>query len=236
MSVIFPRLLAGLAILWVVRSVMWGPVAWTSPTSWVVATTTIGVGALVLLWRRGARVGAGLLLAGCLAEVWTRPTVDDEPALLLGWLAAIVLLTEDAPHERAFLLRVNTTTVYAFAAASKLNPSWLAGEGVLGMGVVEDVLGVGLARPFPWGAIVVETALAVGLWSRRGRAPIAVLGVAFHTTIVVAASTALADVLFLIVLNFALVASYGAYWVRSTTERSDVRVAGPGVGGARVAP
>lgn len=212
-----------------VRSVLWGPVAWSNDASWVVATSLIGIGAFLLALRR-VPWGAGVLLLGCLLEIVARPVVDDEPALLLAWLAAIVLLTEGAPHERAFLLRVNTTVVYAFAAASKVNPSWLAGEGVLGMAVADAVVGPSLSRVYPLTVVLVEALLAVGLWSRRSRAVVAVLGVTFHTGVLVTVSTALADVLFLVVLNFGLVASYLAFW--HPLARRDV-VLGPREGKAR---
>lgn len=212
MSVTFPRPLGSLAALWAIRSILWGPVAWASTTSWAVATALIGLAAVWLLAGRRDHLGAGALVLGCLTEIAARPMVDDEPALLLAWLGAIVLLTADAPYERAFLLRVNTTTVYVFAAASKVNPSWLSGEGVLGMGVAEDLLGDTLARPFPLMAIAVEAAVAAGLWFVRTRWPAAVLGVLFHVGIVAMVSTRLADVLFLIVLNFGLVIAYPAFW------------------------
>lgn len=212
MSLTFPRLLGALAGLWVVRSVLWGPVAWVSRESWLGATVLIALGAAWLLTARRSHWGAGVLVVGCIGEIMARPFVDDEPALLLAWLAAIVLLTGGAPTERAFLLRVNTTTIYVFAAASKVNPSWLAGEGVLGVGVVRDVLGPAVAAAVPLVAILVEASLALGLWFRRTRAATAVIGIVFHAAIVVTISTSFADVLFLTVLNFGLVAAYTAYW------------------------
>lgn len=180
MSVTFPRLLGLMAAVWTIRGLLWGPVAWSTAASWVVGVGLCGAAAVGLVAARSVRWAAALLAAACVVEMLARPIVDNEPAILLAWLAAIVLLTEGEPRERAFLLRVSTTTVYAFAAASKVNPSWLSGEGVFGMAAARDVLGESLAAAYPPAVILVEAWMAVGLWFGWTRRFTLALGLSLH--------------------------------------------------------
>lgn len=212
MSVTFPRLLGVLAAVWTCRGLLWGSVGWSTVWSWAVATGLCGVAAVWLLTAKHVRVGAALLTGACVVEMLARPMVDSEPVILLAWIGAIVLITEGEPRERAFLLRVCTATIYAFAAASKTNPSWLAGEGVRGMAIARELLGEPLALLFPLAVILVEAWMALGLWFRSTRRMTAATGIGFHLALITIVSASFVDVLALIVLNLGLVAMYPAFW------------------------
>ena len=92
-----------------------------------------------------------------------------------------------------WLLKIQVSIVYIFSAIAKLTPQYLSGE-VL----TESLKQYGFfAVPMTWRvpvamkllaivAIVVELFVGLGLWSRRLRPVAVILGVLFHTFIIVA--------------------------------------------------
>lgn len=64
------------------------------------------------------------------------------------------------------------------------------------------------------GTVLVEFGLAIGLWNPRTRAVTVAIGIALHVTLTfVAAMTWDRGLIFLVVLNFGLVAMYPTFWV-----------------------
>lgn len=98
----------------------------------------------------------------------------------------------DVPAWPVALLKIQLSIVYAFAAISKVNMVYLSGA-VLAANMIHGPL-----RRFPqlvdspeWmcaaasASILVETALATGLWIPRWRKPLIVGGIAFHVLLII---------------------------------------------------
>lgn len=215
----FPRLLGVLALLWGLREMLWSSGGWTVSTNAPVAMVLFLVSAVWLLVARQVHLGAGILAMACIFEALGRPAVGNSPLFLMLWAAVIVTATEGQPLERALLLRVCASTVYAYAALSKINPSWLAGEGVWNIANTRPIMapfldlfsspaGVALAVI----VVAVEGWMAVGLWFRRTRTITAAMGLVLHTAMLPVAASSLSGLTFLVVLNFGLVALYPAFW------------------------
>lgn len=215
----YPRLLGVLALLWGLRSLLWPTAGWTVSGQAPIAMVVFLAAGVWLVVAREAHLGAGILAMGCIFELLARPAVNNPPLMLLLWASVVVVVTERRPAQRALLLRVCASTVYGFTALSKLNPSWLAGEGLSNVGATRPML-----EPFyevlasPVGlvlavlVVVVEGWMAVGLWLRRTRGWTAALGVGLHVMMLPVATRSASGLVFLIVLNFGLVALYPAFW------------------------
>jgi hypothetical protein len=218
MQVTYVRCLGGLALVWSVRTwiAMGG---WPSLEVYLVAATLYTLAAVWLLGGRHVPVGATMLLLASATQLWAQDDANS-PVLLLAWAALIVLLTEDHPHERALLLRVAATCVYAFTGLAKINPAFLAGDQLVGVAATRDHLGWALG-PLSgtlgilaaWSTVATELWLAIGLWFRRTRAPTAAVGVLLHVVLVpVAAVNWTTSLAYAIVLNLSLLAMYPAFW------------------------
>ena len=213
MSVTVSRTMGALALLWALRNALWmSPHAWSSPAAYGASLVGFVVAGGWLIVARRIDVGGGVLLVACVVELLARPVVDNTPVILLAWVAAILLLTPGAPQERALLLRVCATVVYTFAALSKINPSWLRGEGIARVDLIRDHLGPAAVVVLAVLVIASELAVAGGLWAVRTRRLAVVLGVVLHVGIVAAVSRNVRDVVFLSVLNGGLVGLYPAFW------------------------
>lgn len=132
----------------------------------------------VLLLVLPHRIGYGVLAAFCWGGAILQLTRMSTHVVLIGWVALILALWEDEAT-RLRLLRVQVIVLYSFAALSKLNPRFLAGD------VIIDVRHDWL--PFPQAlaisAICVEATLAFLIWRRSWWA--LPLASALHASIVV---------------------------------------------------
>jgi hypothetical protein len=143
-----------------------------------------------------------------------------EMDILLGWIALTLLVTKGYPVERAVLLRSTATTFYVFAAVIKLNPEWLNGDQLHWLvtahsphfdfigPLFESRAGVAVAAV----VVAVEMWLGIGLWFARTRWPTAVLGIATHATLFIAALGKVQLIPELLVLNGAPLAIYPAFF------------------------
>lgn len=213
----FPRLLGGLATVW--GGAVFTEFLVTGEEVWA------GIG---LLWLGAAghlmflqRVPlASVLILALIGLEFVLRTPQLTGLELMAWLALIVATTEGHPKDRALLLRTCASVVYAFVALSKLNPSWLAGDGLVGLVTSYDHLAMfrsvvespGVAVTMAVAVICLEGWMAIGLWHRRTRTVTAVVGVLLHLGLVAVASTNVWAVVHLSVFNFGLVACYPAFW------------------------
>jgi Vitamin K-dependent gamma-carboxylase len=122
--------------------------------------------------------------------------------LSVGWLTladAAAVWSLDArgrprPHVRAwpvFLLKVQVSIVYAFAAISKLTPDYLSGLALapfvpfqVGIEYLGFTATATIVLVLSWITIPLELMLAVYLWSSRRAAAMALMGVVLHTGMV----------------------------------------------------
>jgi hypothetical protein len=213
----FPRILGVLVLIWgcrgIVEALVTGQLFWVATTAlWLAA------GALLVTMRRVRLASLGVVALSLLELVVRVPNLTGLE--LLVWIALIVAVTESRPHDRALLLRTCVTVVYGFTAITKLNPSWLAGEGIAGLIVRRSQL-----SPFEFVAassvlavaaaiavVAMEAWLAIGLWNKRTRRVTAAIGVLMHTSFVILASPNPWATVHLAVFNFGLVACYPAFW------------------------
>jgi hypothetical protein len=126
----------------------------------------------------------------------------------------------------AILLCTQVSFVYLFAGLSKLNPMFLSGA-VLREELPPDLIAAmgflatpGL-RSASIAAIGVEITLAFLLWNQRWRRPAALLGAAFHTTIV----ALMAPTFDLVVFALLCVGMYPLFLTRMSDDPSGVPVA-----------
>jgi hypothetical protein len=215
-----PRVIGLLAAVWSGTNWLW-PGGWASLQLFLGSCALWTVASVWLLLGRHVPVGGTLLVLACGVQLVGQPTLGNEPAVLLGWAGMLIAVSEDRPRERALLLRVLVTSVYAYTALAKLNPSFLSGEQLTYIAESRPQMGwtLGLASgPLgslaSWGTVLVELSLAAGLWFRRTRFAAAMVGCALHVVLIAVAATAWGrDVGFLLVLNLGLVALYPAFWV-----------------------
>jgi hypothetical protein len=227
----FPQLLGGLALVWAGRAWIWTPPGWLSVEVFLTVTLAYTVAGVWLLRGRHVPVGAALLVGASLGQFIGQPDVTNSPVALLFWASVIVCVSEGRPHERALLLRVCVTCVYAFAALTKMNPAVLAGDGMVRIAMTRphwqwalELLSGPVGVTLAWVTILVELWLAVGLWFRQTRLATAALGVGLHVLLLPVAATSWGSGLaFLFVLNFGLVAMYPAFWTSIRPVRAATR-------------
>ncbi len=234
----FPRLVGILGLVWVLI-LRKGLLDWPNDAVWLayVGAWLVTCGLLVA-GRHVAVAGAALCLLSLGAMIDPARHLTDGLALF-AWIGLILAMTEGRPHERALLLRVLVSSVYAFAAVSKLNPTFLEGHQLVGIflsrdrwdGVLPFLEGPG-GLVLSWGAIATEGWLAIGLWLPRARRATVALGLIMHPTLIaIATYGSVPDVAFLIALNMLIVVSYLAFFepIGPPNESVDVRVS-PSVG------
>ena len=215
------RLFGLLAAVWSMRMVHLAVAVHEGTTSgWLMAMAALwALASGYLLSGRLVPAASVLVIALILAEYLIRQSLMLDGLALLFWIAVIMAMTEHRQNERALLLRVCVTVVYAFAALSKLNPSWLAGDGLVRLAESRPQLDP-LVDHFASSAgivlaglvVAVEGWLAFGLWCRRTRLASAAIGVAFHLLVASASISTVTGLSHLVVLNFGLVVMYPAFW------------------------
>lgn len=219
MRLTYPRLVGGIGLLF---AAIWrkGLLDWPNDAVWMSCTLTWIAACLLLVAGRQVRAASA---AVCLIALYViagpGPQLSSVLALF-AWLGLILFVSEGRPLERALLVRVLIAVVYTFAALSKLNPTFLNGDQLVGILLSRDrfvglvpTLQAGLGTALAVGALLAEAAIATGLWFERTRRYVIALGVAMHVTFVVVANYGtVEDVVYLTVLNGLLIASYLAFF------------------------
>lgn len=221
MAVLYPRLVGVASAVWALRHL--------AATAEVPTSARLSWHVLTALWL----VASGLLVSGRKVEgaAWSIAflTVLDllfagwvrlEGLHLLLWIAIILALTERFPHERALLVRSSVSVTYFFAAITKLNPSWLQGEGIdrilQASAVAGSVVGrtpfAGLSLLAAIGVVVLELFLGGALWRRRLRSLALAIGVITHVGFILVLWTTESGIYQLVLLNYLLLVSYLAFW------------------------
>ncbi|WP_456599839.1 HTTM domain-containing protein [Blastococcus sp. SYSU DS0616] len=174
------------------------------------------VGTALLVTPRW-KVGAFIIAAAGSAIVVAGPLFNHHLYLMV-LVGVILSMFDDRWH--VFLLRAQLTIVYAFAAVTKINGTYLSGD-VLARATERSVLLGDVAIPM-WllviasaGAIIVEGGLAVALWFRHTRLPAAALGIAFHVPLVLATTYGWSGGAQLFVYSAMALALYLPFWVDS---------------------
>ena len=222
-----PRLTGVLGALWAVR-LLPGALGTPPPENllWTGALA-LWVGACLALIRLDhIRIAAGVLAALSLALMPVLQPQDSPELALMAWFGLILAVTEGRPAERALLIRTCVTTVYAFAALTKLNPVFVGGDQIANVittrpqlqflaGATTTTAVVSLALL----TILIEGWLAVGLWFSSTQRWTAALGVVFHLVLLVSAPRGtLWGFALLVLLNGLLVVGYIAFFDRGTAD------------------
>lgn len=219
MRLTYPRLIGALALLFSLV-LQRDALDWPSQPLWLGFSGLWLLTSVTLLTGRLIHVAGGALAVLSMVLVVGPGSRLDSALALLWWVGVTLALTEGRPDERALLIRATVTIVYAFAALAKMNPSFLAGEQVIGMAVdrsqlngLEDLMRSNVGLVLSWLTILAEAWLAIGLWIRRSRIATACLGAGLHLVFIVAANNGTHwDIAFVTVLNMTLVASYLAFF------------------------
>jgi hypothetical protein len=230
MSLSFPRTFALLVGLWSVRLAY---LAWTVPGGrWFLGgMAACWVLAAVLLWQDRRTGLVSLLVAGlAVAEYLLFSDWGMYALIFLAWVGVIAAACQGRPEERALLLRVLVSVVYGFAALTKVQPWWWAGDNLLSLArargqaaFLEPLLHGPLLPVVATAVILTEAVLALGMWHRRTRAATAVLGVLLHLCLWAPAVQGVDSGANLAVLNFGLVALYPSFWHRVPARRNMLR-------------
>jgi hypothetical protein len=224
------------AVLWVARdgylavvaAPPWSKVLFAAlAAGWLLA----GVSLIRLKEVRGAAV---LLIILALIE-----TVVLHPTAPMGlqwfvWCALILAVAPDRVHEQAFLMRVLATVVYLTAAASKLNPPWLAGDSLAALPrtrthlePIAPLLSSDLGPVLAVLTIVTEASLIALLWLARTRRAAVAVGLVLHMLLVVLATPSFSGFINLLVLNGGLLVLYPAFFHNGGRWASEVAHAPP---------
>lgn len=185
------RVAGALVLLKAVDVASRGPAALPA-AGWAVVLAGFAAGGAGLLAGRCGRWSWGAVLAGGAGVAVDLPLelVLQHLVLLIG-VAAAALVSRDE-GERLLLWRVQLGALYGFAALSKLNETFLAGDVLYGA-VVAAPFWSTLLPPPPLallllagvGLLLTEVALATSPWVERLRRPGTALAVAFHTATLV---------------------------------------------------
>lgn len=216
------RALAVLCVIWSVRHLIS-----------IIGVQDPAVGGFLLWWASAWALFAGFLWLGrwllpvslalvamCAAELLLLDVWADYAIMLIGWLALALAAAPRSPHDQRFAARILLSTVYAFSALSKLQPSWLMGENLHKLVATRPQ--AAWLEPFlvqPWlslgaaAVVATELWLAIGLWFPRTRVPTASIGAMMHLTLIVLATVGgVNGLLHLVALNGGLILLYPAFW------------------------
>ncbi|WP_440220478.1 HTTM domain-containing protein [Dietzia sp. MNB45] len=146
------------------------------------------VAAVFFILGRGVRRAAMAMLIGFLVFITALDFYNHHTYLMIV-VCAIFVLGVTVPE----LLKLQLTIVYAFAALTKINETYLSGSelyaSMVQHGVWRTFIGVDPAPAFLMAvsiaSIVIEAFLAVGLWCARTRWIALVSGLCFHLGLVV---------------------------------------------------
>ena len=208
-----------------------------SPTAtaidvFVVLAVVAGVAVAIGYYVAGAAVASTVL--GAWVFLWDQQMYSNHRTLVAMLVAYLVFAESDARwalRRRSkslatvrwwpqLLIMTQLSTCYFFAAASKVNPEFLAG----------DLFATWLRWPLPdglypllaAGTVATELFLAIGFWWRRTRAIAAVAGVGLHVSIVVAMAEQTVP---LIAFALACLPAYALFLTRPDLSLRSARVA-----------
>jgi hypothetical protein len=132
------------------------------PAAWVLLGAPLILGALWAL----IRPNAGLAVISLAAVAVTLTPAYRNHLVLLAWVAATLAIFQDEEQER-FVLRCVLSTMYGFAAVAKIWPDWISGAALAERTWLGPLLPPNALVAIAVMTIVVEAALAYGVWSRR---------------------------------------------------------------------
>lgn len=189
-----PEAMLGLLGLWLAAAAAFS-LGWRTRFSGAVLTAVLGV--VLLLDRQLYASHLYLLFLLCLlltlADSGAAFSLDARRTGGRPWI----------PAWPAVLMKLELTIVYGFSAVAKLNPAYLSGSMLVdvlrepGLLAVPDAwVTPGRLAPWAWASILLELVLAVGLWLPRWRRPVALLGIAFHTLVVLTLNPAVELIVF----------------------------------------
>ncbi len=162
------------------------------PTPTLPSPVAIGFG---IMWLLGGvmllvgrqRIGAAAVLASSSLALTIDQQLYSNHTVLIACLC-ILLLLSDTASTLAFTVRAQISTVYVFAALSKLRSPWWSGDilresadGPLGLVVARDLPDASLTALAIW-VIAFELTLAVIIWKGDSAALIAAAG--FHLGVI----------------------------------------------------
>lgn len=215
-----PGMLSDLRHAVAILCVVWGigiGISISAERIWIMSIGWFLAGAL--LWIHRSQAWGGLLVVVLCGLTYLFGGLAHYEGLhLMTWMAAAITITADRPTDRDRLTRWLATSVYAFAALSKLNPTWLEGEDLTLLLatrphlatsaplIPSEVLGI-----LPVVVIAVEAFLAIGLWFPRTRTLAVVLGVAMHVSFIIGATNNPLGFCHLLLINGGLMACYPSF-------------------------
>ncbi|SFR98517.1 Vitamin K-dependent gamma-carboxylase [Agrococcus baldri] len=197
--------------------------------SWALAWATL---ALFLWLERGTLLISGAVIVLGAVDLLLLDRWYDYAVMIMGWLALALFIAPRRRHDQLFVARILLSTVYAFGALSKLQPSWLIGDNLLSLAATRPAaawLEIFLVQPWlsiaATALVATELWMAVGLWIPRTRLITAVIGILLHIALTILATRGgMFGLLHLVALNGGLVLLYPAFWQRllpaETAERS----------------
>ena len=153
-SVTLARVLGLLVVLKAVELALLLSAPW-----WVAAGLAVSGVATFLSPRMGSTAIAVTTLALLVGGYYSNHMT------LVMWVATTLAVFGDDSQQR-FVLRCQLAIMYLFAATAKLWPSWLTG-GAIATTWVGPFLPPRLIEIAAWATILVEFALALGVWSRQ---------------------------------------------------------------------
>ena len=223
------RVLALLSLVWSVRYLFLALRMQDLPVSGLILAWALawGVGAVFLWLGRGVVPVSVAVLAMCAVDLFLLDLWADYAIMLIIWLAVALLIAPHRRRDQLVVARILLSTVYTFAALSKLQPSWLMGDNLHYLAASRPQSA--WLEPFlvqPWlslaavAVVATELWLAIGLWFPRTRLPTAVVGVLLHLTLTILATLdGMVGLLHLVALNGGLVLLYPAFWQQLTPDR-----------------
>lgn len=208
-----PRLVAILCVVWGIGVGGWihAEGMWSMSFAWLLSAA--------LLWfRRSETWGALLVVSLCGLTFLLGGLAHYEGLHLLTWIGSVITVTAERPQDRDRLTRWLATSVYAFAALTKLNPTWLSGDDLTRLLTTRQQLAFAVPVTqteifaiIPVAVIAVEAFLSIALWLPRLRNLAIVLGVTTHLAFVVGAADNPLGFCHLLLINGGLVACYPAF-------------------------
>ena len=223
------RVLALLSLVWSVRYLFLALRMQDLPVSGLILVWALAWGtAAAFLWLgRGVVPVSVAVLAMCAVDLFLLDLWADYAIMLIIWLALALLIAPHRRRDQLVVARILLSTVYTFAALSKLQPSWLMGDNLHYLAASRPQSA--WLEPFlvqPWlslaavAVVATELWLAIGLWFPRTRLPTAVVGVLLHLTLTILATLdGMVGLLHLVALNGGLVLLYPAFWQQLTPDR-----------------
>lgn len=124
------RVLALLSLVWSVHHLFFALRMQDLAVSRLIFVWALAWGVVaVFLWLGRGVVPVSVAVLGLsAADLFLLDLWADYAIMLMGWLALALLAAPHRPRDQLFVAKVLLSTVYAFAALSKLQPSWLMGD------------------------------------------------------------------------------------------------------------